>query len=131
MKNFWEKLFQNEEQPLQPATPRHVHAVFKLKYEDLSIGQLTYDDGKWMFEYSSEFRHQKEVQPLVDFPNPDKRYENNYLWPFFAHRIPGLGQPEVQRIIEKESLNPKNEVDLLKRFGKRSITNPFELGVVA
>ncbi|MCF8459415.1 MAG: HipA N-terminal domain-containing protein [Flavobacteriales bacterium] len=131
MKNFLEKLFKNEEQPIAANTPQDIKAVFVLRYENLKIGQLDYSDGKWVFEYSNEFRHQNEVQPLVDFPDKEKRYEKTYLWPFFAHRIPGLGQPKVQRIIEKESLNPKNEVDLLKRFGQRSITNPFELGIVA
>lgn len=131
MKNLLEKLFKNEEQPIEANTPRNAHAVFVLMYEHLRIGELTYGNGKWTFEYSNEFRQQDEVQPLVDFPKKEKRYENDYLWPFFAHRIPGLGQPKVQRIIEKEELNPQNEVDLLKRFGRRSITNPFELGVVA
>ena len=32
---------------------------------------------------------------------------------------------------KSENLNPNNEIDLLRRFGRKSITNPFELAVSA
>ncbi len=49
------------------------------------------------------------------------------LWPFFVIRIPGLGQPAVQRVIREENIDPSNEAQLLKRFGKTTIANPFTL----
>jgi len=128
MKNLLAKLFRNEEQTENLKTPKNVKATIVLMYQDLKIGVLTYESGNWTFEYSSEFKNQNELDLLIDFPKKEKKYEQAYLWPFFAHRIPGLGQPQIQRIIEDEKLDPNNEVDLLKRFGKKSISNPFELG---
>ena len=103
---------------------------FVLKYKDLTIGHLNHSDSKWVFIYSDEFKQQDKIDKLVDFPEKDQVYTGAYLWPFFSHRIPGLGQPQIQEIIKRENLNPTNEIDLLRRFGRKSITNPFELGVV-
>jgi hypothetical protein len=105
----------------------NIQANFALKYKSLTIGILQYKNHKWLFEYSNEFKIQDQVAVIVDFLKKDNKYESTSLWPFFAHRIPGLKQPRIKEIIHKESLNPKNEVELLARFGKRTITNPFEL----
>ena len=102
-------------------------ALFSLVYKDLEIGTLMFEDGTWAFQYSAVFKNQTELKPLVDFPNLEKVYSFRELPPFFAHRIPGLGQPKVQKILSKENISEDNEVDLLKRFGKLSIANPFRL----
>lgn len=129
MKSLLAKLFRNEEQPEDLGTPIHIKAIFKLMYENLEVGVLSYENGTWVFEYSDAFKNQDDLDVLIDFPQKNKKYEETYLWPFFAHRIPGLGQPQVRHIIEREKIDPHNEVDLLKRFGKKSIANPFELGI--
>lgn len=131
MLSWLNKLFKNEEQSEELSTPKDALAHFILKYKDLPIGYLDHSDNKWVFQYSDEFKNQEKIDILIDFPAKDQKYEASYLWPFFAHRIPGLGQPKVQEIIKHENLNPKNEIDLLRRFGSKSITNPFELAVTA
>jgi HipA-like protein len=131
MINWLNKLFKNEEQAGEFITPENVKIIFLLKFKDLAIGNLYYEDNKWVFEYSNDFKNQNKIDALLDFPEKNKVYNAPYLWPFFAHRIPGLGQPQVQEIIKHENINPKNEIDLLRRFGRKSITNPFELAVSA
>ena len=133
MLNWLSKLFKNEEQPegLELTTPKDAKAHFVLKYKDLPIGYLNHANGKWEFFYSDEFKRQHKIDVLVDFPEKDYKYEDSYLWPFFAHRIPGLGQPKIQEIIKHENLNANNEIDLLRRFGQKTITNPFELTATA
>lgn len=129
MINWLTNFFKNDEQVQDIVTPEDTQVNFFLTYKDLLIGTLTLNNGYWYFEYSVHFKNQNKVDVIVDFPIKDKVYESKHLWPFFAHRIPGLGQPQVQKIIHKENLNPKNEVDLLRRFGSRSISNPFSLAV--
>lgn len=51
---------------------------------------------------------------------PDKTYKSEELWPFFRIRIPGLEQPSVQEILERENIDKNDEVELLKRFGKNN-----------
>ncbi len=107
--------------------PPGVRVRFALVYHDLIIGFLSYDDGRWHFKYTDEFRSVGELQPLIMFPDVDKVHESEELWPFFQMRIPSLKQPAVRAVIAKEQIDPKNLVQLLRRFGRRTISNPFEL----
>ncbi len=114
-------------------TARDVHSSeegkIELRYKDLVIGILTLHQGMWRFEYSEAFKSQTELAPLIDFPNKDKVYESPTLFPFFMSRIPSLKQPKVQSVIEAEHIDATSELAMLKRFGERSIANPFVLSV--
>jgi len=101
--------------------------IFRLLYGDLIIGHLVRDDDGWTFYYDAEFREQKDIQPLADFPEMDRMYKSKELWPFFAARIPGLEQPAIRSTLIRENINPDDDARLLQRFGARSIANPFFL----
>lgn len=103
---------------------------FDLFLKNLKVGILSYakEDGVWYFEYSEEFKKNKDnFNLIIGFPDINKRYQSEILWPFFNIRIPGLKQPKVKEILQKENINPEDSVQLLERFGKKSISNPFEL----
>lgn len=105
--------------------PADERTQFLLTYNDLLVGTLTAEKGKWQFEYSEEFKNNKELRPIVEFADVNKVYENDALWQFFASRIPSFEQAEIEAIIKRENIN--DDVNLLKRFGRRTINNPFEL----
>ena len=111
----------------QLRTPHNVDAEFLLRYRKLDVGRLTLHDGTWHFEYVDAFRNNEGVSPITDFPKLEEQYESDELWPFFLVRIPGLGQPAIRRVIRDENLDKTNEAQLLKRFGKTTIVNPFTL----
>ena len=125
------KMLSRQDGREQLRTPQHEEANFLLQYRDLDIGRLWLRDGKWHFEYTDAFRGNKDAYPIINFPHLNKHYESEVLWPFFAVRIPGLGQPAVQRVIREEHLDERNEVQLLKRFGKTTIANPFILTLLS
>ena len=104
------------------STPEDVYIQFKLKYKELKIGTLTLDNGMWMFEYSEDFKNQNNITPLANFPTLEKVYQSNELWPFFASRIPSINQ-----LMTMNKRIEKNEAALLKKYGARTITNPFVL----
>lgn len=108
-------------------TPQDLFVEFGLYYGDLIIGKLILKDGEWKFKYSNKFIEQNEISPLTDFPKKDKEYFSKSLWPFFVSRIPSLERPEIKYKIIKNKINEDNEVELLKYFGKKSISNPFTL----
>lgn len=110
--------------------PKDYDIDFELTYKYLKVGTLSLREGVWSFRYSEEFKKQDRIKPLLDFPDVDKVYSSEELQPFFAHRIPGLGQPKVKKIIEAENIDAQNEAKMLERFGKKSISNPFRLQVV-
>ena len=103
--------------------------VFFLKYNNHEIGKLTFDKEIWYFEYSEWFKNQNEFRPLIEFPNKEKNYQSKELWTFFASRIPSLKQPKVQEFI-LENNNKVDFIELLKKFGKTSINNPYHLDIV-
>lgn len=105
----------------------HESPQFVIKYKNLKIGYLELKNRAWHFKYSDEFKNQEVIEPLRDFPDIHKTYKNEELWPFFLIRIPSLKQPMIQKIIRKENIDQFNQVELLKRFGKKSISNPFDL----
>lgn len=105
----------------------HESAFFTVKYKDLTVGYLELKNREWTFRYSEEFKAQNHIAPLPDYPHINKIYKNDELWPFFLIRIPSLKQPKVQKIISNEKIDPSSQVELLKRFGAKSISNPFEL----
>ncbi|MBK6623305.1 MAG: HipA N-terminal domain-containing protein [Saprospirales bacterium] len=125
LKNLWKSDGQES-----IITPNNYDAEFELIYKDLIIGTLSLHKGVWSFLYSEEFKKQDRVKPLLDFPDVNKVYSSDELHPFFAHRIPGLGQPKVQKVLKNEQIDEHNEAKLLERFGKVSITNPFLLHLV-
>jgi len=100
---------------------------FFLKYGDLPVGTLSVEDGVWKFEYSEQYKQSTSFRPLVEFPDMDKIYESKELWQFFASRIPSPEQPEVEEILRREQISEDDSVTLLKRFGSRTISNPFQL----
>lgn len=102
---------------------------FLLKYQNDTIGYLSFDGKLWTFIYSDWFKNQKELEYLFEFPDTSKKYQNENLWPFFASRIPSNKQPKVQDFYENHPSEKNNIVKLLAEFGKTSVNNPFKLTV--
>jgi HipA-like protein len=103
---------------------------FKLNYKDLNIGFLEFsiDDDSWTFKYSEEFKNQVTIAPIISFPEKNKIYKGKELWSFFTSRIPdnieGASASELKSKTENKTL-----IDLLKSYGQKTITNPFELSI--
>ncbi len=127
MKNYINRFFSKPENEDSGISFASSGAKFELKISNLVIGILFSENNKWYFEYSDEFKAQSQYYRIVGFSDLNRKYENDTLWPFFKVRIPGLKQPMVQEIIEKEEIDSKDESSLLKRFGKRITTNPYIL----
>ena len=111
-------------------TPDGVFQEFTLFYHHHHIGTLTLKTGQWSFGYSEYFKTKLPIQPLSDFPEVNHEYVFENLHPFFLQRIPSIKQRKIKEIIEKENIDIHNEVELLKRFGKLTIANPFILQAV-
>lgn len=126
--NWFSKNEDGLDLPIQ--LPKDEEATFNLTVDDICIGTLYCDKGEWYFKYSDDFKtHSNEYNRIVGFPDLDKTYKSESLWPFFQIRIPGLKQPQIQEILEEEKIDQHNEVALLKRFGKKTIANPYELNM--
>ncbi len=107
--------------------------VFRLMYKNDEIGMLEFSGDKWIFAYSDWFKSQTKIKPFANFPDVNRKYVSQDLPPFFESRLPGVSQPQVEAFLFllKNAQNQINEAEtkvaLLKKFGRHTITNPFEL----
>lgn len=130
MLNF-KKLFSKGDNEELVITPKEISGKFILTVDNIQLGILKHENGMWTFEYTKEFKENvDDYNLIVGFPDINKTYSQETLWPFFLIRIPGLKQPAIREIIEKENIDQNNEVELLTRFGKKTIANPYELSPV-
>ena len=102
-------------------------AAFDLTFGDTVVGHLEYANDTWIFVYDAAFRNQKRMRPIVGFRDTGKEYRSKRLWPFFRTRIPSTQQPAVGAVVRRERIDPNDAVVMLQRFGRRTISNPFEL----
>ncbi|MGB5941586.1 MAG: HipA N-terminal domain-containing protein [Leeuwenhoekiella sp.] len=126
MKEFFRTFF-NKSQSKTVSTSPQVDAKFVVKIDDLDIGYLNRKNNLWQFQYSEKFKNQTRYHRLVGFSDLNKVYQSDILWPFFKIRIPGLKQPQIKEIIEKDNIDENDEALLLRRFGRRAISNRYLL----
>jgi hypothetical protein len=108
-------------------TPSAEEAHFVLRYDGTDVAELWLSGGEWHFEYTEHFRKGSDLEPLVEFPDPEKKYVDEDLWAFFTLRIPSPKRPSIRKVVEEEGIDVNNEVELLRRFGRKTIDDPFLL----
>lgn len=108
-------------------TSKNKEIIFGIYYKDINIATLELKDGEWSFYYSKNFKKLDNLSPIIDFPDKEKTYTGEDLWPFFTSRIPSLKQPRIQNIIKEKNIDSDDIADLLKTFGERTINNPYKL----
>ncbi|MBN8680490.1 MAG: HipA N-terminal domain-containing protein [Chitinophagales bacterium] len=133
MKITWLRRWQRSENVSVQDTEQQMKSaprlVFRLVYENNLIGTLEFSESRWRFVYSDWFKNQSEIQPFANFPDVNQEYVSDDLPPFFESRIPGTSQPQVEAFLKEKVQASEGETKaaLLKQFGRRTITNPFEL----
>jgi HipA-like protein len=128
MINKIKQWFSKSREDTSSYVPPNENVKFVLLADKIKLAELKSENGEWVFKYTDEFKnHLDRYNLIVGFPDVNKEYHSESLWPFFRIRIPGLKQPAVQNILKKENIDQENEVELLKRFGQKTIANPYEL----
>lgn len=84
------------------------------------VGQLT-KNSRYEFEYCEEVREAlgDGFVPLLCFPDVDKIYEDDRLFPVFSSRLPDRKRKNIRDILEKYGMEEYDEYLLLKRSGAR------------
>lgn len=99
--------------------------------ERLRVGSLRKDGDEFVFSYSQVFAARNDIPSLPDFPDRTRTYRSSELWPFFLARLPPTNRPDVREVIESRGIEPANTLEVLGQLGKRAISSPYELELLA
>lgn len=91
------------------------------------IGTLKKNE-KYEFQYSQDIKkcQEKGFDLLVSFPDINKKYVSENLFPEFLSRIPGPNRIDIKDILEKYKLESYNAFELLKRSGAKTSLDTLE-----
>lgn len=91
------------------------------------VGHLV-KNGQYEFRYAEELHDAMEdgFTPLLCFPDVDKVYRDQKLFPVFTSRLPDKRRKDIQNILKKYDLEQYDEYLLLKRSGARLPIDNFE-----
>ena len=98
----------------------------------VQVGQLSYSDGKYYFEYTKEAKDlygKEQFLPFSHMLNLDNRYESDELFPIFQNRLMHKSRPEYEDYLNwlklsKTDLSPFME---LSRSGGMRATDDLQL----
>jgi HIRAN domain len=96
------------------------------------IGRLTFEAGKFTFVYTQGARNAAQTsafQPLYSFPDFDKGYQSEELFPLFANRVMRPSRPDYKDYLEYLNI-PQHSDDpmaILSRSGGKKATDHFEV----
>lgn len=78
-------------------------------------------EGQYEFCYCDEVHDAIKAgfSPLLCFPDIDKVYRDNKLFPIFSSRLPDKKRKDIRNILDKYELEEYDEYTLLKRSGAR------------
>lgn len=96
-----------------------------------TIGRLT-ADGTYRFVYTGGVKRAEAeggFTPLAEFPERERIYESDELFPIFANRLLPHSRPEYRHWVEWTSLPQHHDdpIALLARSGGRRATDSFEV----
>ena len=96
------------------------------------IGRLTLDRGVFRFVYTHGVKRAKEqpaFEPLVSFPELDKAYESDELFPIFANRLLPSVRPDYKEFLEYLGVEDTEDdkLSLLGISGGRRVTDSYEV----
>jgi hypothetical protein len=82
------------------------------------VAVLDFDGHKFRFEYLPTVSSVEDFRPFIGFPDLDRTYESERLWPFFALRVMDRRRPDFSRYVEWLGLPPDaTPIDILSRSG--------------
>lgn len=122
-KTLWARRFKQAERP----------GRFVLQYTppgepSVTVGVLEFEGGVWAFSYSEAYKRRSDLRPIEGFDDVQRVYRSSALFPFFAVRIPDVDRKDVQLRLKADRIRDPEATDLLRLFGRRTVSSPaFEL----
>lgn len=109
---------------------RRLTLLLHLGNEDIQVGTLTHESGKFVFAYTADFCR-RDLPVIPGFSRrTTERYESTILWPFFQLRLPPTSRDDVARVIAENQIDTDDVFEMLRILGRRTLTSPYKLEAV-
>lgn len=95
--------------------------------KNYTIGKLSHN-GNYNFSYFETATGAAKAgwEPLEAFPELDRTYESENLFPIFSSRLPDRKRRDIKKILEKYELSEFDEFQLLRKSGARLPIDTYE-----
>ena len=108
--------------------------ALQILFQDVLVAELSKSvkggQAVYTFRYLPAFKAQN-LAALPGLPYSEQAQERKELWAFFAERIPDMRRPEISAWMKLKKLDAKDDIRLLAELGSHSITDPFQIKLVA
>lgn len=98
------------------------------EHKRLHAGTLSYSNGKYIFNYVSDYKKLEEMGfvPIMPFLDFEAEYVSNKLFPAFSCRLPDPKRKDINDILKKYNLTKYDSFELLSRSEGRSPSDKLE-----
>lgn len=90
-----------------------------------TLGTLSRDGREFVFRYDREFARDPDAKPISAFPELDREYRQEELWPFFAVRLPPIERDDVRKAMERRHIPASDVLRLLAELSARGVSSPY------
>lgn len=91
------------------------------------VGELV-RNGQFEFSYSFDIEKaiKEGYEPIICFPDIDRVYRSDILFPIFSTRLPDKKRRDIDKILKKYNLDEYDSYTLLKRSGAKLPIDNYE-----
>lgn len=101
--------------------------VYLVSSASQPIGYLFQRDEQFVFRYSESFKALPHPLPISAFPDIEREYHSERLWPFFAVRLPPTDREDVRRALAEKMISEDETLRMLTELSRRVVSSPYEL----
>ncbi|MCM2334357.1 MAG: HipA N-terminal domain-containing protein [Anaeromyxobacteraceae bacterium] len=106
-----------------------VEVYLETRQGRVTLGTLTKEGQEFVFRYDPRFAKAADSTPISAFPDLDREYRAEELWPFFAVRIPPVDREDVRQAMEKRHIPEKDVLRLLAELSGRGVSSPYRFAM--
>lgn len=104
-------------------------AVILVFLDDEKIGSLRKEGETFVFKYDDEYARSPTAVAIPAFPDLQKEYRAERLWPFFGVRLPAVEREDVQRAMRGKDIEDDDVLRLLGELSKRAVSSLYRFGL--
>lgn len=106
-----------------------VEVYLETRHGRVTLGTLSKEGQEFVFRYDPDFAHGESSKPISAFPDLEREYRTEELWPFFAVRVPPVERDDVREAMQRRHIPEKDILRLLAELSGRGVSSPYRFAM--